>query len=1009
MRTRILRFIAVPAALAASLTAVSCGGGGGGTDMVLVGFNLPNIAGVPLNQTLIYTFSDNVDPASATPDTLQVITLTPGQPSFTFASILIDGNLVAELPRIPTFDDYSDSGMAPDTEYSVFLPVFPAVDTIKSTTGRPLVRAESFTFRTFPAPLFIESRRPLIHTPGPVTGTSGSRGDADGCLQNATNSLYDPNNPFQTGTDQSARLICLKNDGAPRVLLDQSIPTHDQRAVGTPSGVSAGLLDLGAIRIRFNEALDPLTVTPSAQIVAPAGDQTVVPPDGNKTLAANVQLFFVADADLIPLPAISAPGFTPNQIQVSTNVPVVIQDLNTAEVILVPTGPQKQGVYVINVKSTKDLAGNFLNPATRPSPSVGGYAALDAALNGKIPIGYRYYFRTLELPATDGSVTEGFGNNFAELTRDLFTFTTVPNSPVSDIPGSPRLALANTVTLIQTQPGQSTNANWNGTNRFLGLPNVTLNTAQDDGAGRLKAVFKPYMGTGEDGNFSLLAGSGTISSDTGSFDGDGIFEFESFNLGSGASLTVEGSKPLLILVRGACTIAGTIRASGARGRFGIDTDGSAKYTNVVGIPASGVGGTPGPGGGQGGRGAPQLSGPTPAVAAPGAAGLNLFGEGDLAGRGSGGASANNTNQGGGGGGYGTAGSGGSGATNGTAVGDATFARALALFVPERSHQPNANVAGGGGGGGGGGEDDNGASETGDGLISFLPTGQITSGDDAGAGGGGGGGGVWIIANTLTVAGTGVIRCDGGPGGNTYDVIDQTIFDPNGDPMVTNDEYVVGVVSDTAAGTGAGGGGGGGSGGSILLQARASLAVQAGATLSAVGGVGGDAIGPFDGGLGGDGRIGLMGFAGSGDDGVPATVTVDGGAVITPAAGVQGALWQPSTDLTSQGVSSWINLATASAIFDPPFWDDNAVTLTGGGLVAGTDFAITLEFQGADTLAPDSDAPTSGTGLTAWSTNVTSINNKLYFRWRFRFFVAKTFDEVTFPMPQVLSITIPFQK
>ncbi len=1008
MRTRILRFIAVPAALAASLTAVSCGGGGAGADMVLVGFNLPNIAGVPLNQPLIYTFSDNVDPASATPDTLQVITLTPGQPAFTFASIVIDGNLVAELPRIPTFDDYSDSGMSQDTEYSVFLPVFPAVDTIKSTTGRPLVKAESFTFRTFPAPLFIESRRPLIHTPGPVSGTIASRGDEDGCLQNATNSLYDPNNPFQAGTDQFARLLCLKHDGAPRVLMDQCIPTHDQRAVGTPSGVSAGLLDLGAIRIRFNEALDPLTVTPAVPVASPPGEQTVVPPDGIKNLAANVQLFFVADADLIPLPAISAPSFTPNQIQVSTNVPVVIQDLNTAEVILVPTGPQKQGVYVINVKGTKDLTGNFLNPATRPSPSVGGYAALDAALIGKIPIGYRYYFRTLELPATEGSITEGFGNNFAELTSALFTFTTVPNSPVSDIPGSPRLALANTVTLIQTQPGQSTNANWNGTNRFLGLPDLSLNTSLDDGAGRLKAVFKPYMGSGEDGNFSLLAGSGTISSDTGSFDGDGIFEFESFNLGAGASLTVGGSKPLLILVRGSCTIAGTIRATGAAGRFGLDTDGTAKYVNLAAVQSSGVGGTPGPGGGLGGRGAPMVSGPSPAASSAGFIGLNLFGEGEIGGVGTGGTSGDNTNQGGGGAGFGTAGSGGTGASNGGVVGDATFARALALFVPERSHQPNANVAGGAGGGGGGLEDDNGASETGDGMVTFLGTGQVSSGDDAGAAGGGGGGGIWIIADTLTVAGTGVIRCDGGRGGNTYAASEQNIFDPNGDPMVTGDEYVVGVVDDTAPGTGAGGAGGGGAGGSILLQARTSLVVQASATLSAIGGAAGTALSK-NGGLGGSGRIGLMGFAGSGDDAVAASVTVDGGAAITPAAGVQGASWRPSTDLTSQGVSEWVNLATASAVFDPPFWDDNSLTLTGGGLVAGTDFAITLEFQGADTLAPDSDAPTSGTGLTAWSTSVSSIDNHVYFRWRFRFYVAKTFDEATFPMPQVLSITIPFQK
>src|SRR5690606_36745183 len=133
------------------------------------------------------------------------------------------------------------------------------------------------------------------------------------------------------------------------------------------------------------------------------------------------------------------------------------------------------------------------------------------------------------------------------------------------------------------------------------------------------------------------------------------------------------------------------------------------------------------------------------------------------------------------------------------------------------------------------------------------------------------------------------------------------------------------------------------------------------------------------------------------------------AVITPAAGVQGNSWNPSTDLTSQGVSQWINLVTSTTTFGVPFWDDNVATLTGGGLVAGTDFSITLEFQGADSLLPDAIAPTSATGLTAWSTSPSSVDNKIFFRWRFRFFVANTFDQATFPMPQVLNITIPFQK
>ena len=64
------------AALVLSLGATSCGGGGSGeadSDLVLLGFNVPNIAGVPLNQPLIFTFSNEIDPSS-----IQYRVLRPG-------------------------------------------------------------------------------------------------------------------------------------------------------------------------------------------------------------------------------------------------------------------------------------------------------------------------------------------------------------------------------------------------------------------------------------------------------------------------------------------------------------------------------------------------------------------------------------------------------------------------------------------------------------------------------------------------------------------------------------------------------------------------------------------------------------------------------------------------------------------------------------------------------------------------------------------------------------------
>src|SRR4030095_4276477 len=98
--------------------------------------------------------------------------------------------LVAELPFIPNFEDFSDSGLAPATQYSVSLPLFPAVDTVRSTSGLPLVLAESFNFVTSPSFTFIEARRPIDHSPGPLTDVDG-RGDDDGCINNPDNDLFD--------------------------------------------------------------------------------------------------------------------------------------------------------------------------------------------------------------------------------------------------------------------------------------------------------------------------------------------------------------------------------------------------------------------------------------------------------------------------------------------------------------------------------------------------------------------------------------------------------------------------------------------------------------------------------------------------------------------------------------------------------------------------------------------------------------------------------------------------
>lgn len=970
MRNRITRLLSAAAVAALGVSAVSCGGAGGNgaENLVLVSFNLPNIAGVPLNQPLIFQFSDDVDPSSVTPDTIQVV----GSPSFTFEQIVVDGNLVAELPFIPNFEDYSDSGLAPAKTYSVFLPIFPAVNTVRSVRGRPLVQAESFSFTTNPTALFIEPRRPLVHTPITV------QGDESGCVQNQGTTLYD--GTFQFGADPDDQLLCLENEGPPRVVLSNSIPTHDARAVGTPSAVAPGLLDFPAIRVRFNEPLDPISVVPYV-------------PTTRKSI--NVQLWRVGNINAVPV----AP------VQIETNKPFVVQDLNQTEVILVPVKPEQQGTYMVNIQGVRDLPGNLVQTSDRPVQPLlnptDPYAAIDNGLVGQVAPGYRIYFRTLQVPPTAGAISAAFGNAFDERTNQLFT-ESVGTNPVSVL-STPR-------TLTQLQPGQATSGNWNNAYRFAGLPGLQANTNVDNGAGRLKAVYAPYLGNGSDGTFNLTSGSVTLSSDGGSINGDGVFEYESFNMDAGTTLSLQGSRPVMILVRGACTVNGTITAAGAPGTFGIDTDGTVRYTNASAINSAGDGGVGRAGGGNGGLGGPSSS--TIGDGTVGVGGVNMFAEFSSGGGGFG-FVGDGDNGGGGGGGYGAAGGlggGTGGGGGGAAQGSADFLRALGSFTPDRVFQPNAAIAGGSGGGGGGLEDDNGASETGDNLIPVVTgTRRLAGGDDGSAGGGAGGGAVWILAQSILVGSTGVINVRGGAGGNTFGPADQVLTDP--DNMTTGDEFIAGVVNPTAAGTGQGGAGGGGSGGAILLQGRDAVTIAAGALLDAQGGAGGTSA-TANGGAGAVGRIGIMAFQATSDFGGNGTVSIGG--TVTPAAGISGSVWQPTIDETSQGVSKWFDLLGTNTQFQLPFWTDNVSVLTGApnNLVQGNDFDLVIELQGATGLNSLPD-PTGSTSLTPWTvhSSFATLNGKQYVRWRARFRVRRTgnLDPTVHPMPTIFDLTVPFQK
>ncbi|MBI4576042.1 MAG: hypothetical protein HY722_07240, partial [Planctomycetes bacterium] len=212
------------------------------------------------------------------------------------------------------------------------------------------------------------------------------------------------------------------------------------------------------------------------------------------------------------------------------------------------------------------------------------------------------------------------------------------------------------------------------------------------------------VGDGSDGPFSATVNQNLAA---------GTYDYSSFNIDAGVTVTVTGTIPLVIRCTGAVTINGTLELSGQAGGSG--------NSNVPG----GVRGAAGPGGSAGGEGGGASDLPyhgDPGAGAGGAGGGTTAGSGQTAGAG-------------GGGGFGLAGGAGAngtvaGGAGGTAYGDAAL----------------TTLQGGSGGGGGGGGDDGG------------------TGDDGGGGGGGGGGAVSVGADTITIGPTGLIRANGGDGG-----------------------------------------------------------------------------------------------------------------------------------------------------------------------------------------------------------------------------------------------------
>jgi len=223
----------------------------------------------------------------------------------------------------------------------------------------------------------------------------------------------------------------------------------------------------------------------------------------------------------------------------------------------------------------------------------------------------------------------------------------------------------------------------------------------------------------------------------------GVYNFTTFTIEDGVTVTVTGSDPLIIKTRDDATIDGALVADGGDG------------TNGVTFDSAGVGGIAVAGGHDGGDGIYSES----EGQLPGAAG-----------------------QGPGAGGGGTAWGPGAGGSFGTLGGDATLGDAVAGPLYSDAMLSTLDGGSGAGGGSGGFSCGSGGGGAGGGIIKLTVFGQLSIGlngqisanggdggtDGGGACGGGGGSGGAIWLQSLDVVHEGQITAQGGSGGSGWE-------------------------------------------------------------------------------------------------------------------------------------------------------------------------------------------------------------------------------------------------
>jgi len=139
------------------VSALAACGGEPGSSLRLLEFRQQDFGSVALNEELLFFFSDDLDPASVTSDSLRILD-ERGQP--VDGERLVRGNALSFLPDLPRASDLSDGGLRPGSSYHVILGGFPRLDGIRSERGTLLSACLRLDFRTADvggtSPLFLD-------------------------------------------------------------------------------------------------------------------------------------------------------------------------------------------------------------------------------------------------------------------------------------------------------------------------------------------------------------------------------------------------------------------------------------------------------------------------------------------------------------------------------------------------------------------------------------------------------------------------------------------------------------------------------------------------------------------------------------------------------------------------------------------------------------------------------------------------------------------------------------